>query len=430
MRIATLVAIASTAAIAVVGLATVAVVERSAEAELRRGSEEIIAAGTVPDGLDIDQLVAERGDQIVDPLSELPPLPGGVVVDLPDGETVIVVSGATAFGGVSAPVTGPGQPQFVTAFTATGGLDEAVAALTRAFWIGGPMLVLGLAVAAWLLAGRALQPVATIVERTKRISTSSPQDRVPVPAGHNELSELAETMNEMLDRIETGSDRQRQFISDASHELRTPLTALIGDVEIALTHPTQVPWRDTAERVLVQGERIELLVKNLLEAATQAEEPGLGSSANESVDLFEVAESEIEWLRGSLNPGVGVTLAPRSGHCLVSGEAGSLSSAVRNLLSNASRHARSTIDVAVESDPFDRVRLTVADDGPGVEPGQEEVIFERFSRLDEARAADSGGSGLGLAIVRSVAERHNGKCWLERVPDGGVRFVFLLNAQT
>ncbi len=423
LRIAIAVAVVSTIAVAFVGVATTWMVERSAEAELRRLSEDSIVAGEIAGSLIVEVTGSEPANRILTPGSTFLPVPGNAAPTFLDGESFIVVAGDTAFGGVSAPITGPGAAQFATAFTPSGGLDQAVAALTKAFWIGGPVLVLLLAGASWFLAGRALQPVAAIVERTRRISTSSPHERVPIPPGRNELSELASTMNQMLDRIETGTDRQRQFISDASHELRTPLTALMGDVEIALTHPAEVPWPETAERVLQQGERLESLVANLLEAATQAEEPGMQVAPAESVNLHSLAQSEIELLQGSLNPEVSITLSAFDGHHLVSGDPTSLSSAIRNLLSNANRHARSSINVAVNLDECAQVVLIVDDDGPGVKPQHRKVIYERFSRLDEARVVDSGGSGLGLAIVRSIADRHSGRSWVEENPGGGARFV-------
>ncbi len=426
LRIAIVVAVVSTLAVASVGVATTWMVERSAEAEIRRLSEESLATGEIVGSLLIEGAGSEPANRILTSSTGFIPVPGNAASTSLDGESFIVVAGDTAFGGVSAPITGLGAPQFATAFTPSGGLDQAVAALTKAFWIGGPVLILLLAGASWFLAGRALQPVAAIVEKTRRISTSSPHERVPIPPGRNELTELASTMNQMLDRIEAGSDRQRQFISDASHELRTPLTALMGDVEIALTHPAEVPWHETAERVLQQGERLDLLVENLLEAATQAEEPGMQAAPAESVNLHSLARTEIALLQGSLNAAVSVTLSPPEGHHLVAGDPASLSSAIRNLLSNANRHARSLISVAVSLDERAQVVLTVDDDGPGVKPQHRQVIFERFSRLDEARAVDGGGSGLGLAIVRSIADRHAGRSWVEESPSGGARFVLAL----
>jgi signal transduction histidine kinase len=230
-------------------------------------------------------------------------------------------------------------------------------------------------------------------------------------------------MNTMLGRLETASTRQRQFVSDASHELRSPVAAIRADLEVALAEGDRADWPSVATAVLAEESRLEALLADLLILAAGDEAPPPPDGA--TVDLAALARAEAE--RSHTVP---VTVAGDV-TATVPGSREQLARVVTNLVDNAARHARSrvTIAVAVAASPAgDRARLTVDDDGPGVPVADRERVFERFTRLDDARARDGGGAGLGLAVVRSIAERHRGTAHIEAGPLGGAHAVVDLPA--
>lgn len=272
----------------------------------------------------------------------------------------------------------------------------------------------------WWVVGRALRPVERIRAEVDDISADRLDRRVAVPASGDEIAALAGTMNRMLDRLDAAAAAQRRFVSDASHELRSPLATIRQHAELAQLHPDATSIDDLAGVVHDEGLRMQELVDALLLLTRLDESPVIHQ---EAVDLDDLAVAEITRLRagGAEVDGSGIHAAR------VRGDVRLLSRLVRNLADNAARHARSTVAIGVlERDG--QVLLTVDDDGPGVPAPERERIFERFVRLDEARARDAGGSGLGLAIVRAIAAAEGGSVGVEDSPLGGARFSVVLPA--
>jgi signal transduction histidine kinase len=303
-------------------------------------------------------------------------------------------------------------------------VQRSVDAVRRALWVALPALVALVALVAWWLVGHALRPVEAIRAQVDEISGTTIHRRVPEPASGDEIGRLARTMNAMLGRLEAASTRQRQFVSDASHELRSPVTAIRADLEVALAEGDRADWPGVATAVLSEESRLEALLADLLILAAGDEAPPpppVGTGA--AVDLADLARAEAR--RPHAVPvTAGVTgLHPTT----VTGSSEQLARVVTNLVDNAARHAQGRVAVGVTGDGR-RVRLTVDDDGPGVPEPDRERVFERFTRLDDARARDAGGTGLGLAVVRSIAERHRGAAWMEAGPLGGARAVVELPA--
>jgi signal transduction histidine kinase len=179
-----------------------------------------------------------------------------------------------------------------------------------------------------------------------------------------------------------------------------------------------MPEGELAEAVLEEGARMQRLVEQLL-LLTRADEGAL-AQAPRDVDLDDLALTEARRARVGIEVD---TSGVRGGR--VRGDGAALAQVVRNLVDNAVRHASSRVEVSVRED--DRgVELEVADDGPGVPEGERERVFERFVRLDEARARDAGGSGLGLAIVQEIVRAHGGTVALSSSKAGGARFVVRL----
>lgn len=279
---------------------------------------------------------------------------------------------------------------------------------------GSLLAVTATAFGTYYTVSRTLRPVKTIRGELAEITESDLDRRVPVPKYEDELKDLSQTINETLERAQTAVDQQLRFASDASHDLRSPLTAMHVEIEEALAHPADTDWPRMGRAVLASVERLQDLVSDLLQIS-RLDAGACGR--REPVDLAELVREEldrrprdVELLR-RLTPGT-----------TIDGDRIGLTRLLINLLDNAERHARSTVAVTVEPRPGAAV-LEVADDGEGVPPDMREVVFQRFARLDAARAKDVGGTGLGLPIARQIAEVHGGTLTIEDGPAGGATFI-------
>nr|BFE85059.1 hypothetical protein GCM10020093_076600 [Planobispora longispora] len=269
---------------------------------------------------------------------------------------------------------------------------------------GIPALLLLVAALTWLAVGRALRPVSAIRSEMADITASDLHRRVPVPRARDEIARLAETMNRTLDRLELAVDRHRRFVADAAHELRSPLAILRTRLELAPPGPL------TAE-TLTDVDRIQALTSDLLLLARlDAGEP----DRHEEADLGQITAEEAA--RSRPRPEVRVVLEIAA-DVVVLGSAERLRRLVANLVDNAVRHAESAVTVRLAREDGVAV-LEVRDDGPGIPDEHRETVFDRFTRLDEARDRDAGGSGLGLAIARDIAVRHGGTLAVVPGPPG------------
>ena len=327
--------------------------------------------------------------------------------------TVVVETHARAGTIVQAvPVTIDGQAFQLVASSPMESVNAAIAALARSLAVIGPLLVLGVALLAWLTLGRAFRPVDAIIARTDEISAHNLDERVPVPPSGDEVARLAGTMNRMLARLQASSKSQRRFVSDASHELRSPVAASRAQLEVALGHPDDADWTVTARTVLDEQERLSRLVDDLLLIARLDE----GGEPNRvEVDLDDVVFEEASRAH-RVDVDVSQVTPVR-----LSGDRGLLRRLVCNLVDNAVRHAGSRVWVSLASGDG-LALLTVEDDGAGVPPELRESVFDRFTRLEDARNRDAGGAGLGLAVVREVARAHGGEARVVESTLGGARF--------
>jgi len=292
------------------------------------------------------------------------------------------------------------------------------AALRRWLALGGPPFLALVAVVSWIIADRALRRVEGIRAEVDGIIPEALQRRVPEPPGDDEITRLTRTMNEMLERLQLAGERQRRFVADASHELKSPLAAVQADLEVALAHPATADWPATAARLLAEGERMEQLVADLLFLA-QCDEGDFSSltAPAERVDLARVVGGEIARLGGRWTVPVEVDDGLPPGQAVVDGRPEHLARAVRNLLENAARHARQRVTVFLRADGAE-IELMVVDDGPGIDPADRGRVFDRFTRLDDARGRDEGGTGLGLPIAREIVEAHGGRIAIGDGPGG------------
>lgn len=275
--------------------------------------------------------------------------------------------------------------------------------LVAALGVGVPFMVIALALVGWFLVGRALHPVELIRRQAAAIPGTDLGGRLGDPASDDELGRLANTFNELLGRIESSAGRQRQFVADAAHELRSPIAALRTQLEVAQLHPDLAATRSRG--MLEDTERLSNLVDDLLALARMDANP---HQRRQLVDLDDVVLREATAARGR---GVRIDASGVSA-ARASGDPTALDRVARNLVGNAVRHAASIVVLQLaEHDGL--VTFVVADDGTGIPEPNRERVFERFTRLDEARSRDAGGAGLGLAIVRDVVMRHGGQVAIE-----------------
>jgi signal transduction histidine kinase len=299
--------------------------------------------------------------------------------------------------------TSDGGPAVVYVGPSLESAQEAGASLVSGLLVAVPLLVVALCGLVWVLVGRTLRPVETIRAGVSAVDGRGLDRRVPEPPTGDEVARLAVTMNAMLARLEEADTRQREFVAHASHDLQSPLTALRAELEVALADPERADWPAVARGALAESDRMETLVRDLLFLARS---DGGGDRPARLLDLDDVAREEIERARTSSPVPVACSLQPAP----VRGHPDDLARLVRNLLSNAVRHAQSAVTVTLATEDGNAV-LHVTDDGAGVSAADRERVFERFVRLDEARRRTGlagEGTGLGLAIVRSVAAAHGG----------------------
>ena len=323
-----------------------------------------------------------------------------VTTATPDGARVVVVVGSSAES-----------------------VSEAVAELRGLLALGVPLTVLALGLLTWFVVGRALRPVHAINAEVAEISAADLTRRVPEPPTGDEVAQLAATMNAMLDRLEASARQQREFVADASHELQSPLARLRAQLEVASAHPGTTDWAQLAPELLADGAEMEALVRDLLFLARNDEAAARPDDPVELVDLDVVVLEEVARLRPTTGVPLdtsGVSAAP------VRGSGAELGRLVRNLLENAARHATAQVVVS-SATAGGRAELVVQDDGPGIPVDQRDRVFERFVRLDGARAHGSG-SGLGLAIVATIAARHHGTVAAAGRDGGGTAFTVRLPA--
>ncbi len=357
--------------------------------------DEAIVQIVSPDG---SVLAASDSIEESPPVVPARPAPGSssvVYVDnLPeehDDSYVVVVRGVATANGDA----------FVITAESLDTVEKATGVVVRLLAIGLPVVVVLVGLISYWLTGLALAPVRQMRNRVADITARDRSARVPVSPAGDEITRLAETMNEMLERLEAASARQRRFVADASHELRSPLTAIRTSQEISLAHPTNTDWPGTSRDTLAELERLEHLVADLLLLARFDDNDPRQTIVD--VDLDDIVQTEAARLRRLGRWDVRSAVEP----VRMRGDHDQVSRLVRNLVDNATRHTSSTVSLRLHRDGTTAV-LEIGDDGAGVPPGEEERIFERFVRLDESRERGTGGTGLGLSIAREIARRHGG----------------------
>ena len=282
-----------------------------------------------------------------------------------------------------------------------------------------PLLLGAVAVAVWVLVGRALRSVEQIRKTVAEIDARALTARLEVPPTRDEIASLAQTMNAMLDRLQASDRAQRAFVSDASHELRSPLATLSTAAELAGQTTDEELRTRLLDTMNVELVRMRGLVGNLMTLArADAHDAAMKPT---DVDLDDLVEAEARRLRTTSGFDVSSRIEP----VRVRADLARVAQPLRNLVDNAERHAAGRIALTVIERDGQAV-IWVDNDGPEVDPADRERVFERFVRLDVSRSRDAGGSGLGLAIARAGVTSQGGEVRVVEHPEGWCRFEIRL----
>ena len=278
----------------------------------------------------------------------------------------------------------------------------------------------------WVVAGRALAPVDRVTRTARDIGATSLERRIRLGGPDDELRRLADTFDDMLERLDDAFRGQRSFAADASHELRNPIAVVQANADLLLSEP------DDPATVRVRAGRIRA-------ASASRSSPSRASRSLARLDeqrpRRELAALDrlLEDLAGELEEPAaeaGVVLEVHGDRAAAAVDRIAVRRAVANLVENALRHAPAGSAVRLTSGEQGRWSwIAVEDDGPGIDPAHRARVFDRFYRIDRARSRADGGSGLGLAIVREVARAHGGDVRLHSEPGRGACFVLWLPAR-
>ena len=399
--------------------------ERATDDAANRTADEVAALldeGRLPDpipvgGTTLVQVLDEQGRVLAASAGA-----DRLVAALPPEELTAALSGPQTVPGASFGVNGPmrvvaqqagpsSSPGIVVVGVPAGDIDDAVRIARTALIVGYAVLLAVLAAVAWRLVGATLRPVEALRAGAEKITGAGSNDTLPVPRSADEIRRLANTLNDMLNRLESSRRRQRAFVADAAHELRSPLASLRTQLDVALVTGTET---DTAD-LLAEVDRLTGLVDDLLLLARADD------AAPPSQEVLNLAELAREVVARYPDARVPVTLL-RAGTdgVLVRANPTALARVLANIVDNAVRYASTGVAVSVgPAEAGGAAVLAVTDDGPGIPAADRARVFERFTRLHDARDRNTGGSGLGLAIVGELVRQQGGSVTLDDKSPGG-----------
>ncbi|MBV8519968.1 MAG: HAMP domain-containing protein [Acidobacteria bacterium] len=309
--------------------------------------------------------------------------------------------------------------------------DALLADLRRAMMLAIPLALLVASLGGYLLARKSLAPVAAMGRKAAAIGASDLAERIDVANPHDELGELATTLNGLLARVEEAFASQRRFMADASHELRTPVAILQGEIDVALARELRDPadYRESLAIMRKSVRRLARIVGDLFLIARS--DAGEFPVQRERFYLDEVVAQTVHSFRTLAAERSVVLREEHEPELPIEGDSDLVQRMLGNLIENAIRHTPADATVFVRTTASDaRYTIEVCNDGAPIPPAMHEAIFARFVRVDAARGAShpslGSGAGLGLPIARWIAETHGGTLRLERSDASGTRFVVAL----
>ena len=263
-----------------------------------------------------------------------------------------------------------------------------------------------------MTASKAIAPAQRLIRAASVIDDSNINTRLPLPENEDELYQLAKTINELLNRIETSVQQQKQFTADASHEIRTPLAAIRGTLEVLLRkrrEPEQ--YEERIQEVITQTDRLNQLIDQLLQLARLEG----GSIKKEMINIEKLAEETItKYDKQIVEKDIQVKIAIPEGTTVFTDNL-FLSMVVDNLVSNALKYGDSNSQITIVWHDKGHL-LSITNKGPEISKEQLPFLFDRFYRTDDSRSSHIAGSGLGLAIVKKLADLMQLKITVDSYP--------------
>jgi len=333
---------------------------------------------------------------------------------------------------VTAPAPPPTQPNPQSALGRAQARIQQLQAELAAHGVSHQLLVgsaiaLGImtvasAVLGWIIAGRVLRPLRAITAATQRISADSLHERLAMPGPRDELTDLADTIDSLLARLEGAFSAQRRFAANASHELRTPLTTMRASVDVAVAKPGPVPEQiiALAGRLRAELDRVDELLDGLL-ALARAQHGVLPDRA--VLSLGALASASLAARSGAITARkLTVQHTDSPGGAWVAGSQPLLRRMVENVIDNAIGHNFNGGWISVATGADGAVALLAVETGGKVlDQRRVDQLAQPFQRLGADRTGSKGGAGLGLSIVAAIADAHGGTLDLRARPEGGLR---------
>ena len=285
----------------------------------------------------------------------------------------------------------------------------------------GAILIVG-AVGGYFISGMMLKPIDRVSSLAARISHTNLKERINHQGPQDEVKRLADTFDDMLQRLDGAFESQKQFIQDASHELKTPIAAAQTNIEVLEMDEgaTIEDYKRTTEVVKRSLDRLTGLSQGLL-LLSQGNQPKTGWTELDLASLIEEVATEAR--PSAAAAGVSLELQKQVAAVTVSGDATQLKEVINNLVDNAIKYNRpqGTVRLSARIDGSTAI-MEVQDTGIGIAATDQHGIFNRFYRVDKSRSRSQGGSGLGLAIVKKIVEEHGGTVSVESSPGQGSTF--------
>jgi len=310
-------------------------------------------------------------------------------------------------------------------------IEDGLSELRRDLFAGVVLVLLLASVGGYFLARKSLAPVASMNSQTQRISAENLSARLDVTNPRDELGQLATTINDLLTRLENAFKEQQRFIADASHELRTPLAVLRGETEVALGKTRTVDeYQQSLSLIQDEAERLSRIVEDLFILARQP----INTRAALNKERVSLNDAVRDCARAAqvlaFRKGVRLKLENDSPSIALNGDEDLIKRMLLNLLDNAVKYtpAGGEISLALVRQNGN-AEIVVRDTGIGIPAEAQSRVFDRFYRVDKARARTMGGAGLGLSIAQWIVEVHGGSINLASTPGHGSTFTIVLPTQ-
>ena len=306
---------------------------------------------------------------------------------------------------------------------------DAVEGLQGQLFLGIPLLLFFAGFGGYFLASRVLRPIEQITDTAREITAQNLSRKIGYQGSADEVGRLAQTFDQMLERLQSAFERERRFTGDAAHELRTPLTVLKGQIEVTLSRPrNSAEYEKNLRELSAQVERLIRLSNALLFLSRSDQrqfsfEPAV-------INLCELLEVLIEQIQPLAHEKeLKITTKITEG-LSVYGDGDHLIRLFMNLLENALKYTPvgGQITITAAKKPDD-AEVTIHNTGLGISPEHLPFLFDRLYRADSDRSSETGGTGLGLAIAREIERLHGGEIGVASTPGEGIKFtVYLPNS--